>query len=167
VSQSLPPGAITDAVRALRAVQDAGLATPDDHARDAARQRSELETVLAALLRSGILATADVTASDSRPAANRLINRQQVGELFGLRRSAAYDLTQRLDFPPPVVISPRCLRWPLDEVLAFAEKLRHDGTGQQPCRVHATRAGGYRAQPAAGGRITGQVRPARRAQAHQ
>jgi hypothetical protein len=52
MTQPLPPGAITDAVHALRAEQDAGPATPADHARDSARQRSELETVLAARLRN-------------------------------------------------------------------------------------------------------------------
>lgn len=59
---------------------------------------------------------------------DRLISIREVALWFGLGRTAAYELTHRDDFPVPVVISPRCYRWPAGEVAAFAAGLRR----QQP-----------------------------------
>jgi predicted DNA-binding transcriptional regulator AlpA len=59
---------------------------------------------------------------------DRLISISDIRTLFGLRRTAAYELTHRPDFPEPVVISPRCYRWWASEVTTFAIGIRHEGT---------------------------------------
>src|SRR3989442_1065595 len=52
--------------------------------------------------------------ADSMP--DRLISIRDVCELFGLGRTAAYELTHRPSFPEPIVISARCYRWWASEV---------------------------------------------------
>ena len=58
---------------------------------------------------------------------NRLISIQEIRTLFGLGRTAGYELTHRHGFPEPVVISPRCYRWWASEVTAFAASMRRQG----------------------------------------
>ena len=60
--------------------------------------------------------------------ADRLLSIRDIRQLFGLGRTAAYELTHRRDFPEPVVISPRCYRWWASEVTAFAASIRREGT---------------------------------------
>lgn len=52
---------------------------------------------------------------------NRLLRREEVEELTGLSRSAIYRLMRTAEFPTPIRIGPRAVRWPkaeLDEFLA-------------------------------------------------
>jgi predicted DNA-binding transcriptional regulator AlpA len=92
---------------------------------------------------------------------NRMISIWEVAKVFGLGRTAAYKLTRRSDFPRPIVISPRCYRWPEAEVAAFAETLRKDaGQRCQPASGRSSRDGGRRGDAVAG-RISGTVRPVR------
>ena len=58
---------------------------------------------------------------------DRLISIQEIRTLFGLGRTAGYELTHRHGFPEPVVISPRCYRWWASEVTAFAASMRRQG----------------------------------------
>lgn len=161
MNQSLPPNVLADVAQALYAVQDPESAARASRADVVFLKRAEIETVLDVLRRARAIVTGEATGSDGAAETNRLISRQQVGDLFGLRRSAAYDLTQRPDFPPPVVVSPKCLRWPVEEVVAFAEKLRHRDAGKEARQARTGRANGNAARPVQGGRITGRVRPAR------
>ena len=88
--------------------------------------------------------------------ADSLISIREIRALFGLGRTAAYELTHRPGFPAPVRVSPRCYRWWAAEVAAFTADLRRQA---QP---------GSRQRPAAPAQdmptlhITGKVRMARR-----
>jgi len=53
-----------------------------------------------------------------------LITIKEIRKIFGLGRTAAYELTHRPGFPAPVPISRRCYRWWAKEVTAFAAELR-------------------------------------------
>jgi predicted DNA-binding transcriptional regulator AlpA len=59
---------------------------------------------------------------------DKLLSIRDIRELFGLGRTAAYELTRRPGFPAPMVISPRCYRWWASEVTAFAASLRHESS---------------------------------------
>jgi predicted DNA-binding transcriptional regulator AlpA len=90
---------------------------------------------------------------------DKLISIQEIRTLFGLGRTAAYELTHRSDFPEAVIISPRCYRWWASEVTAFAVNLRRQGTALRRF-ANASRAG-TRQRPHVGtspGRISGNVR---------
>jgi len=92
---------------------------------------------------------------------DRLINIWEVAKVFGIGRTAAYKLTRRPGFPRPIVISPRCYRWPEAEVAAFAETLKEDpGQRRLPAGGRRSRDGGRRGDAVAG-RISGTVRPVR------
>jgi predicted DNA-binding transcriptional regulator AlpA len=105
-------------------------------------------------------ATSEPEAGHARWASDRLISIQDIREIFRLGRTAAYELTHRLGFPGPVLVSPRCYRWWASEVNAFAASLRRE-------RTEAARSGSRRVarqhtpHPAAPRRITGMVRAAR------
>jgi predicted DNA-binding transcriptional regulator AlpA len=91
---------------------------------------------------------------------DKLISIRDVRELFGLGRTAAYELTHRPEFPVPVVISPRCYRWWASEVLAFAASIRSQGTKPRRPASCARR----RREPdlsTSACRISGKVRTAR------
>jgi predicted DNA-binding transcriptional regulator AlpA len=91
--------------------------------------------------------------------AGTLISIREIRALFGLGRTAAYELTHRADFPAPVRISPRCYRWWAAEVTAFTADLRRQaqpGNRQRPARQPAP------AQDMPALHITGKVRMARR-----
>ena len=88
-----------------------------------------------------------------------LISIREIRSLFGLGRTAAYELTHRPGFPAPVRISPRCYRWWTAEVVAFTADLRRQaqpGSRPRPARSAA------RAQDMPALQITGKVRMARR-----
>ena|SRR5215469_5082727 len=91
--------------------------------------------------------------------AGTLISIREIRAMFGLGRTAAYELTHRPGFPAPVRISPRCYRWWAAEVAAFTADLRRQARpvdrrrpARQPAPAHDT--------PAL--HITGKVRAARR-----
>lgn len=91
--------------------------------------------------------------------ADSLISIREIRALFGLGRTAAYELTHRPGFPAPVRISPRCYRWWAAEVAAFTADLRRQvqpGNRQRP----AGQAAPARDMPTL--HITGKVRMARR-----
>ena len=91
--------------------------------------------------------------------AGTLISIREIRALFGLGRTAAYELTHRPGFPAPVRISPRCYRWWAAEVAAFTADLRRQappGNRQRPARQPAP----AHDMPAL--HITGKVRVARR-----
>jgi len=94
--------------------------------------------------------------------ADRLISIREIRQLFGLGRTAAYELTHRPGFPTPVRISSRCYRWWATEVTAFAaslgEQAQTSGTSSSR-RKMAHRTPSPRDVPAL--RITGKVRLAR------
>jgi predicted DNA-binding transcriptional regulator AlpA len=94
--------------------------------------------------------------------ADRLMSIRDIRQLFGLGRTAAYELTHRRDFPEPVVISPRCYRWWASEVAAFTASMRRDG--MSPRRPGHTRPAKERQAPHPGTsprHISGTVRVAR------
>jgi predicted DNA-binding transcriptional regulator AlpA len=87
-----------------------------------------------------------------------LISIREIRALFGLGRTAAYELTHRPGFPAPVRVSPRCYRWWQHEVAAFTADLRRQaqpGSRQRPARQAAP------AQDMPTLHITGKVRLAR------
>jgi predicted DNA-binding transcriptional regulator AlpA len=91
--------------------------------------------------------------------AGTLISIREIRALFGLGRTAAYELTHRPGFPAPVRISPRCYRWWAAEVAAFTATLRRQdrpGNRQRPVRQPEP------AQDMPALHITGKVRAARR-----
>jgi predicted DNA-binding transcriptional regulator AlpA len=90
---------------------------------------------------------------------DQLINIGDIRALFKLGRTAAYELTHRPDFPVPVAVSRRCLRWRPSEVGAYADALQRQGA---KCRTRSAmaRPAGEPAGSAAR-RITGTVRAAR------
>jgi predicted DNA-binding transcriptional regulator AlpA len=61
---------------------------------------------------------------EARWATDTLIGVRDIRELFGLGRTAAYELTHRSGFPEPIKLSPRCYRWWASEVIAFTADVR-------------------------------------------
>ena len=90
---------------------------------------------------------------------DRLISIDDIRELFKLGRTAAYELTHRPEFPVPVQVSRRCLRWWASEVDAYADALQREGAERKTRQTAARPAG--EATPSAARRITGTVRAAR------
>ena len=66
--------------------------------------------------------------------AGTLISIREIRALFGLGRTAAYELTHRPGFPAPVRISPRCYRWWAADVAAFTADLRRQARSGDPTR---------------------------------
>ena len=96
----------------------------------------------------------------NRAAADRLIGIGEIRQLFGIGRTAAYDLTHRPGFPAPVPVSRNAYRWWASEVAAFTAALQADSqnapTGpRRQAQQHTP------SQEAAHLRITGRVRAAR------
>jgi predicted DNA-binding transcriptional regulator AlpA len=119
------------------------------------QRRAEVDALLAASL-SAWREREDGPPGWSPDAAG-LMSRREIGEFFRLGKSAAYDLTRRADFPPPVVVSTRCLRWPQRDVTEFAEGLRGSPARR---RGHPRAASHPAGTPAGQRRITGRVRAA-------
>jgi predicted DNA-binding transcriptional regulator AlpA len=93
-----------------------------------------------------------------RLASDSLISIADVRRIFGLGRTAAYELTHRPGFPAPVRVSARCYRWWASEVDEFAAALSRERRQGTPQRAAKSRL----PHPAAPARIiTGKVRAAR------
>lgn len=118
-------------------------------------RRAETDALIAAILSTW--QEREVRLSGWSPKAAGLMSRREIGEFFRLGKSAAYDLTRRADFPPPVVVSSRCLRWPQRDVTEFAEGLRGSAARH---RGHPRAARHSVSAPAGQRRITGRVRAA-------
>jgi predicted DNA-binding transcriptional regulator AlpA len=100
--------------------------------------------------------------AQTRWATDTLISIRDIRELFGLGRTAAYELTHRPGFPEPVKLSPRCYRWWASEVIAFTTDVRPRTAPSRRSR-EAGRAA-HRPTPPnepAPMRITGTIRVAR------
>ena len=86
------------------------------------------------------------------------MNISDIRLLFKLGRTAAYELTRRPEFPAPVQLSRRCLRWWASEVDAYADTLQREGAQRRTRGTTPRPAHTPGAQPR---RITGTVRAAR------
>jgi predicted DNA-binding transcriptional regulator AlpA len=87
----------------------------------------------------------------------KLITMGEIRAKFRLGRTAGYELVRRPDFPPRIVVSPRCHRWLENEVDAFAVALR--GSPVPVNRVpRRPQSAGLAAVPL---RLTGRPRPIR------
>ena len=102
------------------------------------------------------------TEGQTRWATDTLISIRDIRDLFGLGRTAAYELTHRPGFPEPIKLSARCYRWWASEVIAFAADVRLRTAPSNRSR-DAGRAAHRPASPNAPAslRITGTVRIAR------
>lgn len=88
---------------------------------------------------------------------DELISISDIRTLFKLGRTVTYELTRRTEFPAPVQVSSRCLRWWASEVNAYAASLQREGARRRTRRTPTLQA-----NPATPPRrITGTVRPAR------
>jgi predicted DNA-binding transcriptional regulator AlpA len=101
-----------------------------------------------------------VAAATSSLQAGTLISIREIRALFGLGRTAAYELTHRPGFPAPVRISPRCYRWWAADVAAFTADLRRQARPANRKRPARQPAPARDMPPAL--HITGKVRMARR-----
>src|SRR6266568_6941697 len=107
-------------------------------------------------------AIAEPEAGHTPWASDRLISIRDIREIFGLGRTAAYELTHRPECPGPVRVSPRCYRWWASEVSAFAASLRSKRAGPLRGRRIQRAAEPSTSHPATPPRrITGKVRAAR------
>ncbi len=61
----------------------------------------------------------------------RLLTRQQIEEITGLTRSTIYRLMRSGQFPEPIRIGPRAVRWPQSEIEAWIAD-RPRATGDRP-----------------------------------
>ena len=84
------------------------------------------------------------TEAQTRWATDTLISILDIRELFGLGRTAVYELTHRSGFPEPIKLSPRCYRWWASEVIAFTANVRLRNT---PSRREVERAANRSASP--------------------
>ena len=100
----------------------------------------------------------DLEAAQGGRLPDRLIGIPDIRVLFKLGRTAAYELTHRPDFPAPVRVSHRCLRWWASEVNAYADALQREGAKRRTRRATAPQATELAAAPR---RITGTIRAAR------
>jgi predicted DNA-binding transcriptional regulator AlpA len=99
--------------------------------------------------------------TDANLPTDSLIGIGEIRAIFGLGRTAAYELTHRPDFPAPICLSSRCYRWWAAEVTAFAGSLRQQTrpANRQRSRHPATRSDHT---PMPTPRISGRVRMTRR-----
>ena len=81
-----------------------------------------------------------------RPPTDRLIGIREIRQLFGLGRTAAYDLTHRPGFPAPVPVSPT--RLPL--VGQRSSRLHRSAPSREPEPARQLPAPGTAAHPAPG-----------------
>ena len=95
-----------------------------------------------------------------RPPTDSLIGIGEIRRLFGLGRTAAYDLTHRPGFPAPVPVSRNAYRWWASEVAAFAMALRTESQNLSVGPRHRAQ-GRTPPQEVEHLRITGKVRAAR------
>ena len=115
------------------------------------------------LLSGGLIISADseepLPPTATITTVDRLISIREIRAMFGLGRTAAYELTHRPGFPAPVRISARCYRWWASDVTAFAASLQRQA--QQVARQRSPHRAPH-TQPVPAPRITGKVRMARR-----
>ena len=64
---------------------------------------------------------------------DRLLNRAEVERRVGLRRSALYRLMRAGQFPEPLKIGPRAVRWPSSEIEEWLAS-RPRATGDSPTK---------------------------------
>ena len=64
---------------------------------------------------------------------DRLLNRAEVERRVGLRRSALYRLMRAGQFPEPLRIGPRAVRWPSSEIEEWLAS-RPRATGDSPTK---------------------------------
>jgi predicted DNA-binding transcriptional regulator AlpA len=95
-----------------------------------------------------------------RPPTDSLIGIGEIRRLFGLGRTAAYDLTHRPGFPAPVPVSRNAYRWWASEVAAFTVALRTESQNSSAGPRHRAPER-TSPQEAPHLRITGKVRAAR------
>ena len=50
-----------------------------------------------------------------------LLTRQELEKLLGLKKSAIYAAMRERDFPAPIQLSKKCVRWKREEVMAWLE----------------------------------------------
>lgn len=63
--------------------------------------------------------------------AERLLRLPEVEGLVGLRKSKLYDLVKQGQFPAPVKLGPRSVRWRASAILKWIDGLKTDPTGQE------------------------------------
>ena len=63
--------------------------------------------------------------------AERLLRLPEVEGLVGLRKSKLYDLVKQGQFPAPVKLGPRSVRWRASAILKWIAGLKTDPTGQE------------------------------------
>ena len=68
---------------------------------------------------------------------DRLLHRAEVEELTGLSRSAIYRLMRSHQFPTPIKIGLRAVRWPQSEINEFIVR-RPRATGENEPAARAT-----------------------------
>ena len=61
----------------------------------------------------------------------KLLTRQQIEEITGLTRSTIYRLMRSGQFPEPIRIGPRAIRWPQSEIESWIAD-RPRATGDRP-----------------------------------
>ena len=61
----------------------------------------------------------------------KLLTRQQIEEITGLTRSTIYRLMRSGQFPEPIRIGPRAVRWPQSEIESWIAD-RPRATGDRP-----------------------------------
>lgn len=156
--EEFPPDIIAEAAKVLYAAQETAAAA-GDRAIIVAMKRGEVEAVLG-VLRRLLPRAGQPPAEGPNVPGTSLVDRRQIAVFFGLRKSAAYDLTRREGFPAPVVVSPRCLRWEIGEVVAYARTLKSGGARRPGRRYGRGRAPAGRTGRSA--TITGTIRTTRR-----
>ena len=63
---------------------------------------------------------------------DRLLTRHEVEARCGISRSTVYRLMRSGQFPTPIKVGPRAVRWPASEIEAWiASRLRATGDGAQ------------------------------------
>ena len=71
-------------------------------------------------------------ANPTTPApAESLLRLPQVEAVVGLKKSKIYSLLQEGQFPAPVKLGPRSVRWRASAILKWIDGLKTDPTGQE------------------------------------
>ena len=58
---------------------------------------------------------------ETKAMGDRLLRRRQVEEITGLSRSSIYRLMEEGEFPRPVKVGPKAVRWRLSDILRWLE----------------------------------------------
>ena len=65
------------------------------------------------------------------PPTEKLLRVPEVEDLTAMKKSKLYDLVKQGQFPAPVRIGPRAVRWRLSAVQKWIDGLEGDPTGQE------------------------------------